>query len=244
MKHTADQIVSILDRCCDTFTLPMLDNGYVYLAATRLSLFRSFEDWAMVIEVFGFSPRSGLPDTHIHTFASSINNRKSTRDYASQEAYDAYLANNPNDEFHFVFPIEDGNWIEGEVVADGATALTLRGQSIPIPDQADYQRAGVTLAQPPDGAAFELCRVLAHEARDAVLATPDERRINVPNELQLLLTLEEWAHPDVVDETKRPSGSATFRQLARVLVTGDINEYRPAEAPKTHWRNWPDGGTL
>ena len=244
MKQTADQILSILDRCCDTFTFPMLDNGYVYLAATRLSLFRSSEDWAMVIEVFGFSPRSGLPDTHIHTFASSINNRKSARDYVSQEAHDAYLANNPNNESHIVFPIEDGNWIEGEVVADGATALTLRGQSIPMPDQAGYQRAGVTLEQSPDVQLFELCRVLAHEARDAVLATPDERRINVPNELQFLLTLEEWAHPDVVDETKRPSGTASFRQLARVLVTGDINEYRPTEAPNTHWRNWPNGGTL
>src|SRR5262245_18662744 len=98
MQHTPDQILSILDRCCDAFTFPMLDNVYVYLAATRLSLFRSAQDWAMVIEVFGFSPRSGLPDTHIRTFASSLINRKSARDYVSQDAYNAYLANHPNDE--------------------------------------------------------------------------------------------------------------------------------------------------
>src|SRR5690349_24690426 len=65
MPIEPDRILSILDRCCDAFTFPMLDNGYVYLAATRLSLFRAAPDWAMVIEVFGFSPRSGLPDTHI-----------------------------------------------------------------------------------------------------------------------------------------------------------------------------------
>ena len=55
--------------------------GYVYLAATRLSLHRTEADWGMVIEVFGYSPRAGLPDTHIHTFASSLQNRDSAQNY-------------------------------------------------------------------------------------------------------------------------------------------------------------------
>jgi hypothetical protein len=64
MQFDSKEILSILDRCCDAFTFPMLDNGYVYLAATRLSVYRSTTDWAMAFEVFGFSPRAGLPDTH------------------------------------------------------------------------------------------------------------------------------------------------------------------------------------
>jgi hypothetical protein len=54
MRWTATEILQILDECCDNFTFPMLDNGYVYPAATRLSLYRTPEDWAMVIEVFGY----------------------------------------------------------------------------------------------------------------------------------------------------------------------------------------------
>lgn len=244
MKHTAEQVLSILDRCCDASTFPMLDNGYVYLAATRLSLYRSREDWAMVIEVFGFSPRSGLPDTHIHTFASTIAKRNPAQDYVSREAYERYLANNPNNESHFVFPIEEGDWLEGEVVAAIATGLTLRGRSIPMPGHAAFERAGVGLERPPDVQVQELCRVLAHEARDAVLATPDECRLNVPDELQPLLKLDEWAHPDVAQQTERPSRSETFQQLAQVLVSGDISEYRPTQPPNTHWRHWPMGGML
>jgi hypothetical protein len=57
MTFDPDAILSILDRCCDAFTFPMMDNGSIYLAAARLSLYRSRIDWAMVIEVFGFSPR-------------------------------------------------------------------------------------------------------------------------------------------------------------------------------------------
>src|SRR5262245_66641 len=40
-------------------------------------------------------PRSGLPDTHIHTFASTLANRKSAQDYVSQEAHAAYLPTPP-----------------------------------------------------------------------------------------------------------------------------------------------------
>lgn len=62
----------------------MLDNGYVYLAATRLSLYRSATDWAIAIEVFGFSPRAGLPDTHI----SRPHDRNTPEKYNSQLAYE------------------------------------------------------------------------------------------------------------------------------------------------------------
>src|SRR5262245_29865673 len=123
MKHDTERTLAILDRCCNSYTFPMLDNGYVYLAATRLSLFRSADDWAMVIEVFGYSPRAGIPDTHIYTFASTLYNRKGPEQYVTSEAHGAYLASNPNNESRGVFPIDSGPWIDeddAELVAPGA----------------------------------------------------------------------------------------------------------------------------
>ncbi len=63
-------------------------------------------------------------------------------------------------------------------------------------------------------------------------------------ELKKLMQLEEWHHPDVVDDEHRPRGSETFRQLAEVLVSGDARDYAPTCPSNTHWSNWPDGGTL
>ena len=54
----------------------MLDNGYVYLAATRLSLHRSAADWALVFEIFGHSPRGLTPDLSIWSFGSRLVGRK------------------------------------------------------------------------------------------------------------------------------------------------------------------------
>src|SRR5438128_2131662 len=81
-------------------------------------------------------------------------------------------------------------------------------------------------------------------AREQVLATPDERRVSVLPEMEQILQLEEWHHPNVVDEEERPSGSETFQPLARVLATGDVSVYQPSQPPNTHWRNWPEGGRL
>jgi hypothetical protein len=55
--------------------------------------------------------------------------------------------------------------------------------------------------------------------------------------------LDEWNHPDLAN-SELPSQSETFQQLAQVLATGDTSKYWPSKAPNSHWKNWPDGGTL
>jgi len=245
MPIEVDHILSILDRCCDQFTFPMLDNGYVYLAATRLSLYRSVADWAMVIEVFGYNPRSWLPDTCIATFASTVCNRDIPEVYGRKEI-ENLLANNPNNDCRFVRPIDEGDWQDDQdyLVAAGAKEFVLRGQPQQIPSLAEYTARGIALEDPPRVQAFEFCRFVADVARESVLATTRERRLSVSPDMAQILQLEEWHHPNVVDSADRPSGSETFQQLAQVLATGDVALYQPSRPPNTHWRNWPEGGML
>jgi hypothetical protein len=246
MPFHADQILGVLDRCRDTYDFPMLDNGYFYLAATRLSLFRTSSDWAMVFELFGFSPRSGSPDTYIETFASQLHNRDSPESYGSRQAYENYLANNQNNEFRSVGPIDDGNWQAEqnvELVGANSSSLRLRGRTIALPPLAEYSKRNIELKNPPEVRVFELCRLLAEVERNAVLATPQEQRQSVMPEMIKIMQLEEWHHPDLAND-ERPSGSRTFRQLAEVLATGDVALYKPVDAPNTDWRNWPDSGML
>ncbi|HSY20374.1 MAG TPA: hypothetical protein VK815_18665 [Candidatus Acidoferrales bacterium] len=244
MKYTAKEVLSVLDACCDKFTFPMLDNGYVYLGATRLSVFRSEENWAITIEVFGFSPRSGIPDTHIYTFAGKLWNLKRPENYVSRQAYENYLANNPNNESRFIFPVEEGDWIDGEDVAANSSVVMVRGESVPLPTPGDFKKFGIELEDEPEMRIYELCRFLTEIRREALLATPDELRGNIDPQMQQILRLDEWNHPDVVNNDCRPSKSETFQQLAEVIVSGDVRKYQPTLQPNTHWHNWPDGGTL
>src|SRR5208337_1282662 len=197
--------------------------------------------------VFGFSPRSGLPDTHIQTFASTLCNRDVPEVYGTGELYHSYLANNPNNDSRFIFPIDEGDWQDNEddfLVAKDAGELVLRGQTLPIPSVDEYVQRGITLENPRRVQVFELCRFVADVARESVLATAQERRTSLSPDLVQILQLDEWHHPNVVDKDDRPSGSETFQQLAKVLATGNVALYQPSHIPNTHWRNWPEGGSL
>lgn len=246
MNFNPADILAILDECAESFTFPILDNGYVYLAATRLSLHRSVSNWAIVIEVFGFSPRAGLPDIHVYTFANQLHARNSAEEYVSVDAYKQYLTSNPHNESRFFHPIDAGAWLDaedGEFVAEDATDVVVRGQPLAIPATYQYANHGIELATPPRVQVFELCRFLSAVASDLVLATPQERRVNVQPDMVEILQLDAWHHPDLAGD-ERPSGSKTFQQLAHALATGDVNVYRPSQPPNTHWRNWPEGGSL
>jgi hypothetical protein len=244
MRFSKEEILRVLDDCCGAFTFPMLDNGYVYLAATRLTLFRSPDDWAMTIEVFGFSPRAGLPDVHVYSFGGTLCNRKGPDDYVSREAYDNYLTNNPHNESRFIYAVAEGDWLDGEAVSGTASEVVLRDEAVRLPTIEELSKQGIEVEDEKEIRVFELCRYLAAIRRSAVLATTEELRANISPRLVQVLQLDEWNHPNVVDDECRPSGSKTFQQLAEVLMTGDVSVYQPTLPPNTHWKNWPEGGTL
>lgn len=153
----AESILTVLNRCCDNFTFPMLDNGYFYLAAARLSLHRSAADWAMVFEKFGYSPRTGQPNLFIETFASTLCNRDIVEIYGTGEVYEKYLANHLNNELLAVHPIDGNEWIDDqEGAAKDAKELILRGHKLAIPSHDEYARRGITLEEPPHVKVYEL----------------------------------------------------------------------------------------
>jgi hypothetical protein len=239
-----EEILAILDRGAEDGVFPMLDNPYVYLAATRLTLYRSQADWALVFEVFGFAPRAGLPDLSIWTFASRLRDRNPPEKYRSPEAYQGYLAQHPNDESRFFHPIAPSGWEDpanGALVANSATGVVVRGEVVPLPTSDDLVRHNVRPSRPTRISVVELCRFLAETRRESVLGTEEERRISVPTELDEILRLDEWTHPDLA-AGERPSAMGSLQQLAGILAFGPGAGYHPATRPNTHWSNWPDGG--
>ncbi|MEM1183079.1 MAG: hypothetical protein AAGM22_32350, partial [Acidobacteriota bacterium] len=157
-----------------------------------------------------------------------------------------HLQANPHSESQFFFPVAASDWRDPECdewVAGDAAQIRLRDQQIAIPSAHDLRELGIVLEEPPRLKVFELCRFLAEVERDLVLATEEERRRKVPEDLVEVLILDGWKHPDVLGG-ELPSSSEAFRQLALVLASGDASAYRPTEAPNTHWRFWPEGGRL
>ena len=237
MTWTADSILGVWDACCRKFSFPSLDHGHLHLAASRLFLYRSEADWAMTIEVFGFSRRSGEPEVRVFTSGSNLVNRPGREDFYNDHAWHQHLVNHPHDETRFVFPIESGSWQDGELVASGAGEVVVRGNYVSIPSRQEYKEAEIQPEDPDRIQVYELCRYLAATRRDLVLCTPEELVVNLPPGLNLVLKLDEWHHPDL-SSGETASSTETFRQVAEVLATGNLSAYHPRESPNTPWKNW------
>lgn len=232
MNWTASQILKVLDGCCANHSFPELNQGDGFTAATRMFLFRSDEDWAVTIEVFGFSPRADVPAVTVVTVGSRLVNRPGPEDFFNDHAYRSHRDLHPHDETRFVYPVENGAWLEGDHVSQDAEEVVVRNTFLPLPQRIEYEACGIPLREAETVQVHELCRYLGERHRDLVLCTPQELAVNLRPEMKLLLKLDEWHHPDVA-AGGLPGESATFQQLAEVLVAGDASGYRPPEPANT-----------
>ena len=235
MAKLSQEILKQLDNCAKNFEFPMLDNGYVYLADTRMSVYASQKNWAIIIEVLGYNPRalktSGF-DNCLYCFGNFL------------------TCKNGMENSNFLFPISDGVSAplftdnEPEVINPLAKNVKIRENLIPITNDLDeYAKNGIVLESPPSIHAFEFLRLLTTAHRGLLLATKAELREKLLGDIPLMLQVNEWYHPDIVSGEK-PSENETFMMIAKMIDKLDVSIYHPSKLPNTHWSNWKDSGTL
>lgn len=230
-----EEILSQLDQCNSEYTFPMLDNGYIYPAGTKLTAYRDDKRWVLIIETIGFSYRGGGHNgisNCLHVYGNCLNYQPGTQ--------------NEN----FLYPTGDSSECETFdkeeyfYLNPKCSNFLLRNQIHPVVhDRNRYLSCDIILEDEERINAFEFLRMLDKLYHDKLVATEEEIRGRIPNDLPKILELHEWHHPDLING-EIPSENETFRQIAMVLETGSFDFYRPTHQPNTHWTNWPDGGTL
>lgn len=235
MKYTQKDILDQLNQCADGFTFPMLDNGYVYPVDTKLSAYRDENRWVLLIEVVGFNYRGGGHNgitNCLHLFGNCLSFPPGTNN-----ANFIYITDNSSEGSTF-----DEEYIES--LNPEVNTFLIRGKEIKINHSPSYYASkGIELEQPPQIKIWEFLRGLIPEYRSDLLATEEEIRSRIPKDIPLILTLDEWYHPDLAGSEK-PSDNETFQLIAEVLEKGNNQIYKPTQMPNTHWKNWPEGGTL
>jgi hypothetical protein len=230
-----DEILRQLDQCNAEYTFPMLDNGYIYPAGTKLTAYRDEKRWVLIVEAIGFSYRGGGHNgisNCLHIYGNCLAYAPGTQDenfiYPTE---DAPNCNTFDSEEYFYLNPECGNFV-------------LRDEVHPIiHNRNQYSSCNIILEHEERINAFEFLRMLDKLYHGKLVATESEIRERIPFEIPKILELHEWHHPNVVIG-EVPSENETFKQIAKVLETGTADFYRPTHMPNTHWANWPDGGTL
>ena len=240
---TEERILEVLDRFVWDGGFPEFSSQFLCLGASRLSLFRSANDWGLVIESFGYSPPGGTLVTSLYTFGSTICNvdEEYRQRISSFRTPPLDLSFNSNTTF---YPIESESWQDPEVECEAANVgeIELRGKRVEIPSRSEYCKHGIEL-QAVSVQASDFMRWLSEVYRDDVLCSDDEVYTHLPAEMVKILVLDEWRHP-IVDDEEFPSGLESFQQLAKVLIENDPRLYRPTETPNSHWKNWLGSGII
>ncbi len=212
----------------------MLDNGYIYPGDVRLTIYRNDSDWLMIVEHFGANPRTlsyGSFQNCLHLFGSKLHRPPGT---ANEDFFEP-IASAPDD---WIFE-EDYEWN----VVEGAHSVMIRGHYIEFDlSPATLKRKGIELSNGQKDA-VAVMRSLLPEHRDLLLASDAELAARNPHDLPLWLRLNEWHHPDLAGG-EQPSQSETFQMLAEAIASGDKGKYQPTKKPNTHWKHWPEGGTM
>ena len=234
-KYSKKDILHQLDLCAGEYTFPMLDNGYIYPIDSRLSAYRDDKRWVLIIEVIGFSNRGkghkGI-NNGLYIFGNCLKFTPGTNN-ANFICFTSDAFEGP------AFEQEYEESLNPEV-----NSILLRGNKIKMPkDIGFYEDQGIELDVPPNVMIWEFLRGIKTEHRESFLATEEEIRERIPEDLPLILRLDEWYNNDLaVDENTREI--ETFPMIASILEKGNIKLFTPTEKSNNHWSNWPDGGSL
>ncbi|MEK7434122.1 MAG: hypothetical protein AABZ74_13395 [Cyanobacteriota bacterium] len=239
MVFDKKEILEQLDKEAQSYSFPMLDNGYYFHGDQKLTIFRDEKRWAILLEVLSYSNRSyGLDGITIiaATFGNCI---------LTEKLYD-------NDNF---FNFATDSVVETETILYDektyisylnpiAKSIKVKGIETPITFDIDfYKSKGISLEENDKISPWAFMRGLIPEKSHLFWVTREEISKKIPIDLPIFMTIDEWHHPNLVIGEK-PSETETFNQLAEVIATGDKSFYNTSEKPNTHWKNWPDGGSL
>jgi len=237
MQFEVEEIFRQLDQEAESFTFPMLDNGYYYHGDQKLIVYRDVNRWAMSIETLAFNNHEQTIDG-ITTHAAVFGNCILTKEF--------------NDNDNFFFFAEDNGLptflVDHEIYISylnpDVKSIRVREQLVPANhDPQHYRAKGVDLKYPDKIVNYEFLRGLIPDYSDLFWVTRQDIAKKIPIDLPVLMTIREWCHPDLADGEK-PSENEAFKQLASVISIGDTSLYNPTKEPNTHWKNWPEGGAL
>ncbi len=232
---SSEEVLEQLDEAARRFVFPMLDNGYVYPVDVRLVAYRAPDRWAVLIDVFGVSPKAGGVDA-CHNCVHAFGNCLEGEPGVSNDSMIYCVSDGPSG------PAVADQY--DEVLSPQAADLLVRGEVIPVTrDAARYASHGIVLRDPPAIHLSEVMRLVSAQRPGLLLATDAELRRSLAEPIPEFLSANEWRHPDLAAQ-ELPSSTQAFASLAEALESGEVDRFDSGSPPNTHWSNWPAGGML
>lgn len=242
-EYTKKEILDALDNDEAYNFFLDLEHGYFHTAGSRINLFADDKRWAIVFEKSGFGNRSGRAEIEMNYFGNCLCNLDKVGLDNRFTCNSKYIVLISGDEFK---KIED----DFELVSKEAVVIKIRNDEFLIEqDLKKYKAKGIEIQNydnPKKLIDFQsLVRYLDEEYPDILRANKSEIRTSIPEDLPYLLNIDEWHHKSYSEYGGvKPSNYETFQMIAEVLVSRNIDNWKPTLKSNNNWRNWPEAGGL
>jgi hypothetical protein len=223
------QILKDLDKHASEFNFPMLDNAYVEFAAARLSAFQGAEDWLIVFEVLGFSPREVEFVNDLYAYGSCLER-------------EGVIGNEIPVSSSAEYPVFDSE--TNECIADWSRwSIKVGKEEMSFsPTLEEYAQAGIVIDCAPSKGTLseiEMLRFLVHRLEKERFFMSDADLLNhFPRckNLKKFVQTTQWEHPDIAN-AERPSKNLSIRSLVDALAQKNPLLFEPGLS-NTHWSYW------
>lgn len=223
-----------------------LEHGYCNTAGNRIHLYADDSRWAVVLEKSGYQNRGDSVEIELNYIGNCI-------DYPIDKHQErSYITNTKN---IILIPPKELKRIENregpkmeqfEIISPNEKEVKIRDTKIKIEHESSkYLKKGIKLESNAKGKSLigfeDFVRYLNETNPSLISAKEEEIKMHIPKELPKIMTLNEFNHFSVYDESIIPSQHETYQLIAKVLVTKDVGFWKPKLKANNHWSNWESG---
>ena len=147
---------------------------------------------------------------------------------------------------------EEFEKIEGdfELVSKEATTVKVRNKELTIDhNKQNYIAKGIEIQDfdnPDELIDYQsLVRYFDETNPEVFRATEDELRMCIPIDIPFVMKIDEWHHKSFSEYGgDKPSSYETFNLIADILISKNVENWKPTLEPNNVWKNWPEAGGL
>ncbi len=224
------QILSYLDNC----NFPVLGNGYYFHVDQQLTLYQNDDGWALVIQALGYNNRHKDLDgatNAVYIYSNSLMPSWKESFHMKAKTVNAFVED-PETSIPSFKP--------------SATTLEINGKEIVIERSVKaYKIKGIALEKAPNIQPWEFLRFITPEHSDLFWLTKDELSPEIPPEMEEIISIRHWDHPDTFDT--EPSDTQSFKTIAEAIASRNYDQLEKIdsnESNNTHWKFYPQSGKL
>lgn len=223
-----------------------LENGYSYLAGSKIHVYGDANNWAIVFEQNGYHTRQVKVNLDLIYVGNCIN-------YIIEEHHDRNYISNQNtitliesSELNRI-QNKNGNEMENFELIDLETKqIKIRNKTLAFNNNhEDYKKIGILIRDydnPNNLIGFEDMVRYIHETEPNILEADEfEIRKHIPKNLDKIMTLNDFHYVSSFEDDLSPSKQETYQMIAKVICKLGANEWKPTKKANNNWRNWEPG---